>query len=229
VSATSVGASHVGAAELLGIEHGADHRSTLVLGDLGKRNALSTELAEALKDAIDHLPAETKVVALRSSGPVFCSGADLKGGSGGVAVAIRAIVECPVPVVAEVSGPALGAGVSLIAFATYALMAEEAWCSLPEVEKLGRFPTGVAAELSPLSGMRLLSDVAVTGRRLPGREVVAAGWATAAHPRGELPAAVDALTAGLAAHPRDVLVQLQESWRRWLRSVGATAALLEAR
>jgi enoyl-CoA hydratase/carnithine racemase len=198
---------------------------TATLSELGKRNALNLDLADALTSTVTELSAAgAKVLVLRSSGPVFCSGADLKGGSGGVDQALDAMMSCPVPVVASVAGPAIGAGVALVALATYAILADSVWTSFPEVERLGRFPVGVAAVLAPLSGMRVLTDVGLSGRRLSAAETVAAGWATRVTDIDSHDEQVHRFVADLAAQPADVLGQVQSAWIDWLAGRGVTAA-----
>lgn len=60
-----------------------------------------------------------RVILIRGEGPAFCAGADLKGavyGEGfGAAVQgmLQAIVSSPLPVVADIQGPAVGAGCQL--------------------------------------------------------------------------------------------------------------------
>jgi 2-(1,2-epoxy-1,2-dihydrophenyl)acetyl-CoA isomerase len=93
------------------------------------RNALSATMLEALADACTRAASEEMgALVLRSSGRVFCSGGDLAGlhhalsanGSEGVAGlvdqfhgVIRMVRSLPIPMVASINGPTIGAGVAL--------------------------------------------------------------------------------------------------------------------
>src|SRR5437660_10972617 len=80
-----------------------------------RRNALDLEHCRELHRAVTDATADARVVVVTGAGGHFCAGADL-GGVEGVefVAALRALLlfltETPVPVVAAVEGPALGAG-----------------------------------------------------------------------------------------------------------------------
>src|SRR4051794_32014100 len=112
--------------------------ATLTLDSPDNRNALSTAMIEQLLAALRRAEADPAVraVVLDHSGPVFCSGADLKeparAAAGGPAPVARlgevllAIWESSRPVVARVAGPARAGGLGLIAAADLALCATSA-------------------------------------------------------------------------------------------------------
>ena len=112
---------------------------TLWLDRPEKRNALSTELWQALPDALDALASddEVRAIVFAGRGKSFCVGLDLAEAGGGAigggpaasqAVAnlrqldmttrfqkaISALAECPLPVIAVVHGHCLGGGIDLI-------------------------------------------------------------------------------------------------------------------
>jgi enoyl-CoA hydratase len=81
-----------------------------------RRNALDLEHVEDLRDAVDALVAEgVRAMVITGAGSSFCSGADLGGVYGpgfrdALYVTLDAISSAPMPVIAAVNGPAIGAG-----------------------------------------------------------------------------------------------------------------------
>lgn len=120
--------------------------ATITLDSPGNRNALSRqlvgELAERLREAA--ADEDAKVVLLRSSGRVFCSGADLsEAADGGMEEGARAIVALQryllamdEPVVTRLDGPVRAGGIGLVAASDIVVASEEADFALTEV-KLG--------------------------------------------------------------------------------------------
>ena len=130
--------------------------TTLTLDSPHNRNALSTPLMTELLDALATAAADpaVRVVVLSHTGPVFCSGADLKEtaaayASGQVPVGmlgdvLAAVVECPKPVVARIGGPARAGGLGLVAAADIAICATEATFAFTEV-RLGVIPAVISS------------------------------------------------------------------------------------
>lgn len=81
-----------------------------------RRNALDLAHVEALRAAVDDLLGEgVRSMVITGAGSSFCSGADLGGVYGpgfrdALYAALDAISSAPVPVIAAVNGPAIGAG-----------------------------------------------------------------------------------------------------------------------
>ncbi|KAB7744828.1 enoyl-CoA hydratase [Nostocoides sp. F2B08] len=81
-----------------------------------RRNALDLEHVEDLRDAVDALVGEgVRAMVITGAGSSFCSGADLGGVYGpgfrdALYVTLDAISSAPMPVIAAVNGPAIGAG-----------------------------------------------------------------------------------------------------------------------
>jgi methylglutaconyl-CoA hydratase len=123
-----------------------------------RRNSLSREIVVALRDIVSSIEAgsETRVIVLSGEGSVFCSGADIEeflhaaesgralSDAEGVADLLAAMTDCPVPIVARVSGAAYGGGVGLICACDIAVASEETKFSLSEA-RLGL----AAAVISP--------------------------------------------------------------------------------
>ena len=85
----------------------------------GRRNALDVAQCHRLVAAIDELLAGgARAVVVTGSGSSFCSGADFgevytDGFRDALHAALHAVTDAPVPVIAAVNGPAIGAGTQL--------------------------------------------------------------------------------------------------------------------
>jgi enoyl-CoA hydratase len=96
-----------------------DDFGLVVLDRHEKRNALDVEHLTALREGIAELAAEgARVLVVTGAGTTFCSGADLGGvyGDGfrdALYGTLQTITALPLPVIAAVNGPAIGAGTQL--------------------------------------------------------------------------------------------------------------------
>ncbi|WP_433301927.1 enoyl-CoA hydratase-related protein [Actinoplanes sp. CA-030573] len=163
--------------------------TTVTLDSPANRNALSTplmtELLEALSAALTD-PA-VRVVVLSHTGPVFCSGADLKEtaearAAGRVpaeklADVLAALWEFPKPVVCRVAGPARAGGLGLIAAADIAVCVHEATFAFSEV-RLGVIPAVISATVLPRLAPRAAADLYLTGDVFDGPRAQEVGLVT---------------------------------------------------
>jgi enoyl-CoA hydratase len=111
--------------------------AVLTLDRPQKRNALTAELCDLLRDSVRGVVADgARALVLTGSGTSFCSGADLDD----VYTAdfrdahyamLHAVADAPVPVVAAVNGPAIGAGTQLAIAADLRVVAPAALFGVP--------------------------------------------------------------------------------------------------
>jgi methylglutaconyl-CoA hydratase len=195
--------------------------ATLTLNSPHNRNALSTPLMAGLLDALAAAEADdgVRVVVLSHTGPVFCSGADLKetaaGGTptGALGDVLAALWECPKPVVARVGGPARAGGLGLIAAADIAICAEDATFAFTEV-RLGVVPAVISAVVLPRLAPRAAAELFLTGDVFDGRRAADIGLVTAAAPAQSLDDTVAAYCAGLVRGGPRALAGTKELLRR---------------
>lgn len=103
-----------------------------------QRNALNHEMVDALAAAlVDAADSGARAVILTGAGSVFCAGADLSGPVyeepflDKLLAMLRLIEDIPMPVIAALNGPALGAGVQLALAADLRVMAPSSSCAIP--------------------------------------------------------------------------------------------------
>jgi methylglutaconyl-CoA hydratase len=175
--------------------------TTLRLDSPANRNALSTPLMRQLLEALGEALTDpaVRVVVISHTGPVFCSGADLKEtaearASGRVpaellADVLAALWEFPKPVVARIGGPARAGGLGLIAAADIAVCTTEATFAFTEV-RLGVIPAVISATVLPRLSPRAAAELYLTGDVFDGPRAAAVGLVTAAVPADTLDATI---------------------------------------
>ena len=147
---------------------------------------------------------DVRAVVLTGGGErAFCTGADMKGGSGASGleywamarpngfggIALRRTLD--VPVIARVNGHAAGGGFEMVLGCDIVLAAEEATFSLPEA-RVGRLPLdGGMTLLQRQIPFRAAMGIMLTGRRVPATEALAFGIVNEVVPRAGLDEAVD--------------------------------------
>lgn len=90
----------------------------IVLDRHEKRNALDIEHLQSLRAAVEKFADTSRAIVVTGAGTSFCAGADFGGvyGEGfrtALYATLHAITAAPVPVIAAVNGPAIGAGTQL--------------------------------------------------------------------------------------------------------------------
>jgi methylglutaconyl-CoA hydratase len=177
--------------------------TTLTLDSPANRNALSTPLMREFLDALGEALTDPRVrlVVISHTGPVFCSGADLKEtaearAAGRVpaemlADVLAAVWEFPKPVVARVAGPARAGGLGLVAAADLAVCVREATFAFSEV-RLGVIPAVISSTVLPRLSPRAAARYYLTGDVFDGPRAAEIGLVTEAVPADSLDATVAA-------------------------------------
>ena len=163
----------------------------LTLDSPANRNALSarlvTELHEGLRRAVDD-PA-VRAVVLGHTGGTFCAGADLSEASGGdpfeaalgrareLTALLRAIVECPVPVIGAIDGHVRAGGMGLVGACDIVIAGPRSTFALTEA-RIGVAPAIISLTLLPKLSSRAASRYYVTGETFDARRAVSVGLVT---------------------------------------------------
>jgi methylglutaconyl-CoA hydratase len=181
---------------------------TITLDSPRNRNALSAQLRRELSEHLDTAMADdaVRVVVLDHTGPVFCSGMDLKeaGGTDPAGQGVNefpAILErlwtSPKPVVAKLAGPARAGGVGMVAACDIAVAADTATFAFSEV-RIGVIPAVISVTVLPRLTARAAHELFLTGETFDAARAVAIGLINASVPADELTAEVARYTGMLA-------------------------------
>jgi enoyl-CoA hydratase len=175
--------------ETLRVETARPHVLQVTLNRPAVRNAINTEMGRDLLDlwtALIAAPGEVRAVVLTGAGGVFCAGGDLKERNGMTDEAWRAqheiferaywaLLDCPVPVIAAVNGPAYGGGCETVLACDFAYAVPGARFALTEVT-LGIMPGAGGTQLLPRAvGERRAKEIILTGRPFGAEEALAWG------------------------------------------------------
>ena len=161
------------------------------------RNRIIELLGEADGDI------EVRAVAIHSTGKFFCTGADVSRMSGAMSTPrpagstmrtmldgaqrlIAAVLDCAKPVVAVVQGPAAGMGAHLAFACDFVVAAEDAWFSLPFVQRGLALDAAGAYLLPRRLGLQKVKELAFLGDRLPASEGLTLGIVNRVCPADQL-------------------------------------------
>jgi enoyl-CoA hydratase len=184
---------------------GSGVTALLTLRDPRRRNAMSRALSDRLVEALDAVVADEAVHAVvvtgaADRGPAFCAGGDLdelaaigqSEGPGGerdikaVYAGFLALAACPLPTIAAVDGPAVGAGINVALAADIRLAGDTARFE-PGFLRLGLHPGGGMTWMTQrLVGSQTTLAMLLAGEGLDAEAAVAHGLALRRVP-GELP------------------------------------------
>ncbi|MCY7395576.1 MAG: enoyl-CoA hydratase/isomerase family protein [Nocardioides sp.] len=184
-----------------------DGLATITLDSPHNRNALSRRLVAELAAHLDTVAGDPAVlvVRIRSSGRVFCSGADLSEATAdGMQEGARAIVSLQrqiaalgQPVVLELLGAVRAGGIGIVAAADIVVAADDASFALTEV-KLALAPAIISLTVLPRLTSRAAAYTCLTGEVFTGAEAVGLGLVTRSVPAEGLTAEVERVCASLA-------------------------------
>ncbi|WP_121631510.1 enoyl-CoA hydratase-related protein [Tropicibacter alexandrii] len=125
--------------------------ATVTLNRPEVMNALNTQMRAEITDAVARAGREARVVVLTGVGKAFCSGQDLGDGASAAKLdlervlrdeyvpMLKAMYDCPVPIIAAVNGAAAGAGANL-ALAADVVIATQSAFFMQAFTKIGLIP-----------------------------------------------------------------------------------------
>jgi enoyl-CoA hydratase/carnithine racemase len=170
--------------------------ATIEIARPEKKNALTRAMYRAMAEAIVAAGADESVRALLITGQpgIFTAGNDLEdfmrepeiGADSPVAAFMKALLNCDKPVVAAVTGAAVGIGVTMLLHCDLVYLSEQAQLLLPFVN-LGLVPEFGSSLLLPrLIGHARAAQALLLGEPIGAAEAVAVGLASAALPASDL-------------------------------------------
>ena len=170
--------------------------ATIEIARPEKKNALTQAMYQAMADALAAAGADTAVRSVLITGQpgVFTSGNDLEDfmqrppqdGDSPVTRFMHALLGCDKPVVAAVTGAAIGIGTTMLLHCDLVYVSDEARLALPFVS-LGLVPEfGSSLVLPQLMGHRRAAEKLMLGEPFTGADAVDCGIANAVLPAGEV-------------------------------------------
>ncbi len=203
-------------------------------------NALDAAMQDQLKEVAEEAAAraDVRAVVVYGGERVFAAGADIKEmqrmsytdmveRGGALQAAFTAVARIPKPVVAAVTGYALGGGCELALCADIRIAAENAKFGQPEI-LLGLIPgAGGTQRLSRLVGPARAKELIFTGRQVRAEEALRIGLADQVVPADEVYATACAWAQKLATGPAYALRAAKEAVDRGLETDLETGLALE--
>jgi enoyl-CoA hydratase/carnithine racemase len=189
-----------------------------------KRNALSPAMLEGVRDAVETLPdADVRVIVVEGTDGIFSAGADIDEFVSRVDDPQRAAVyveeihdtyevveECPLPVVAKLSGPVVGAGCEIALSSDLRIASEDVTLALSEID-IGLVPPFERA--SQYLGKARVRELCFTGEPLTTDEPAASQVFNRIVPREDLDAATATLVDTLAEKSPQALSATKQALR----------------
>ncbi|MFE6892315.1 enoyl-CoA hydratase/isomerase family protein [Streptomyces sp. NPDC057694] len=203
-------------------------------------NALDITTQDRIKELAEQATArdDIRAVVVRGSEKVFAAGADIKemqamdhaamvARSRALQDSFTAVARIPKPVVAAITGYALGGGCELALCADYRIAGENAKLGQPEI-LLGLIPgAGGTQRLARLVGPSRAKDLIFTGRHVRADEALRIGLVDQVVPADEVFTAAHAWAAKLAQGPAIALRAAKESIDAGLETDLETGLALE--
>jgi enoyl-CoA hydratase/carnithine racemase len=196
-----------------------DGVATLTFNRPDVLNALTFQVYADLRDLLTELPLrdDVSVLVITGTGRGFCSGGDVHEIIGELlkmesrelldftrmtGAVVRAMRDCPIPIVAAINGIAAGAGSVIALAADFRLMAEEAALAFLFTKVgLAGADMGSAYLLPRLIGLGRATELLILGDKVPAARALEIGLAYSVVPAAELPGAAADLARRLADGP----------------------------
>ncbi|MES2042751.1 MAG: enoyl-CoA hydratase family protein [Pseudomonadota bacterium] len=161
---------------------------------------------------------DVNVILIRAEGRGFCGGVDIKEMQAhpkritllnrGNYLTFKAIRDCEIPVVVAAHGFVIGGGIGICGSSDTIFASEDAYFSLPEVD---RGAMGGASHLSRMLPLHKVRAAFFTGGKIPAAEAYRLGAIEAVVPREALAGTARAFCATIASKSRKALVIAKEA------------------
>jgi enoyl-CoA hydratase/carnithine racemase len=188
---------------------------TITFNRPSKKNAITTTMYQAMADALKEAESDAAVraILLTGSPEIFTAGNDLddflknppQNNNSPVYQFMRNLIHATKPVVAAVSGPAVGIGTTLLMHCDFVYAADNAKFSMP-FAKLGLCPEFSSSMLLPqIAGYQLAAEKLMLGEVFSAQEACAMGLVNKILPPADVLAFAQAQAAKLVALPTSSL------------------------
>ena len=195
-----------------------------------KLNAADYAMQRGFADCWLHIAADpdARSVVVTGAGRAFSAGGDVSvldgvsKGAGNIRAdmslltdeTLRAILECPLPVVAAVNGLAVGFGASIVATCDLVVMDEAAYLQDPHAWLGLPASPGCALVWPALTSRVVAKELLMLGSRISAADAVRLGLANRVAPAGEARAVAVALARELAEVPASGIVAVKKAMNR---------------
>jgi len=184
-----------------------------------KKNSFNAQMRQEMERLLREVAENSSIRAVILTGgeEIFCAGADISEMTGTAnaessykharefQILFDQVESLPQPVIAAVSGWALGGGCELALACDFRVASDSARFGLPEI-KIGAFPGGGGTQrLSRLIGVAKAKEMILTGDPISAQEALGAGLVMKVASKAKLMDEANELAAKLAALPRIAL------------------------
>jgi enoyl-CoA hydratase/carnithine racemase len=201
---------------LVGVDDGV---ATVTLNRPERRNALGDEESIALEAALEEVQdTDARVLVVTGAGGSFCAGGDIdrmrrrvetdlpadeavRNVERRTAGVVGQVFAYPLPTVARIDGPAVGAGAGLALACDLQLASEAATMGFVYRHVGLTVDAGTSYLLPRLVGPNVAKELVLTGEILDAEEALDLGLLNHVYPADEFDAAVDELVASIAEGP----------------------------
>lgn len=212
--------------ETLIVSRPSEHTAVVTLNRPQVRNAINTMMMRELKMLFEQLYVDQlglrAVVVTGAGDKAFCAGGDLKQRNtmtdtewlqqhAVLEQSVRAIMHCPVPLIAAVNGVCMGGGLEIALACDFMYCAEHARFAMPE-GKLGIMPGAAGTQNLPRAvGARRARELVMTGRIFSSDDAVKWQLVNEAVPAPRLQEAVLAVAGEISALGPLSVMQIKKS------------------
>ena len=149
-----------------------------------RRNALNSQLVDELREAVQKASPETiRAIVLTGQGTVFCAGADLSGDAFAAdypdrLIELHKVMDAvPVPIIGDINGPAIGAGLQLAMRCDLRVVAPDAFFQFPTSKYGLALDNWSIRRLSSLVGHGRARAMLLTAEKLTAEAALLTGMA----------------------------------------------------